>query len=63
MKSGFLLSLLFAISIALPAQNFEYALSQEDFDGSAINDLEIVGDKIILAGGAGSWYAACLVAL
>lgn len=54
MKSGFLLSLLFAISIALPSQNLEYALSQEDYTGSAINDLEIVGDKIILAGGAGS---------
>jgi hypothetical protein len=48
------MSLLFAISMALTAQNFEYALSQEGFVGSAINDLEIVGDKIIIAGGAGS---------
>ncbi|MCB0687706.1 MAG: T9SS type A sorting domain-containing protein, partial [Saprospiraceae bacterium] len=41
-------------AIDLQAQNFEYALSQQEFEGSTISTLLINKEKVILGGGIGS---------
>ncbi|MBK8506744.1 MAG: T9SS type A sorting domain-containing protein [Saprospiraceae bacterium] len=50
----FIVLILFFFRNTLTAQNFEYALSQKEFQESSIKTINITGNKVILGGGVGS---------
>ena len=52
MKYVLLLAFVLGILNTLPAQNFEYAITQQELAGAKIEDILLVQDRIYLAGGA-----------